>query len=98
MKTPKHSLRKIVSFLSNPDEDGGLWLPNIQRPLVWGEDQICHFNEPSQLWFVFPVAFGDGKEGTFSDRRSQGLLLSEGHSDNFACILSPTNPSDARCS
>jgi len=23
MKTPKHSLRKIVSFLNNSDEDGG---------------------------------------------------------------------------
>lgn len=41
MKTPKHSLRKIVSFLKNPDEDGGFWLPNIQRPFVWGEIQIC---------------------------------------------------------
>jgi hypothetical protein len=41
MKTPKHSLRKIVSFLNNADEDGGFWLPNIQRPFVWGEDQIC---------------------------------------------------------
>jgi len=41
MKTPKHSLRKIVRFLNNPDEDGGFWLPNIQRPFVWGEDQIC---------------------------------------------------------
>jgi len=41
MKTPKHSLRKIVSFLNNPDEDGGFWLPNIQRPFVWSEDQIC---------------------------------------------------------
>ena len=42
MKTPKHSLRKIVSFINNPDEDGGgFWLPNIQRPFVWGEDQIC---------------------------------------------------------
>ncbi len=41
MKTPKHSLRKIVSFLNNHDEDGGFWLPNIQRPFVWGEDQIC---------------------------------------------------------
>jgi len=41
MKTPKHSLRKIVSFLNNPDEDGGFWLPNIQRPFVWGEDQVC---------------------------------------------------------
>jgi hypothetical protein len=41
VKTPKHSLRKVVSFLNNPDEDGGFWLPNIQRPFVWGEDQIC---------------------------------------------------------
>lgn len=41
MKTPKHSLRKIVSFLNNEDEEGGFWLPNIQRPFVWNEDQIC---------------------------------------------------------
>ena len=43
MKTPKHSLRKIVNFLNNPDEDGGFWLPNIQRPFVWSEVQICRF-------------------------------------------------------
>lgn len=41
MKTPKHSLRKIVRFLNNLDEDGGFWLPNIQRPFVWSEEQIC---------------------------------------------------------
>lgn len=41
MKTPKHSLRKIVSFLNDPDEDGGFWLPNIQRPFVWSEEQTC---------------------------------------------------------
>lgn len=41
MKTPKHSLRKIVTFLNNPEEDGGFWLPNIQRPFVWSEEQIC---------------------------------------------------------
>src|SRR5438132_9958888 len=41
MKTPKHSLRKIVGFLNNPDEDGGFWLPNIQRSFVWSEEQIC---------------------------------------------------------
>lgn len=31
----------MVGFLNNPEEDGGFWLPNIQRPFVWGEDQIC---------------------------------------------------------
>jgi hypothetical protein len=41
MKTPKHSLRKIVTFLNNPEEEGGFWLPNIQRPFVWSEVQIC---------------------------------------------------------
>jgi hypothetical protein len=41
MKSPKHSLRKIVTFLNNPDEEGGFWLPNIQRPFVWKDEQIC---------------------------------------------------------
>lgn len=41
MKMPKHSLRKIVTFLNNAEEDGGFWLPNIQRSFVWSEDQIC---------------------------------------------------------
>jgi len=41
LKNQKQSIRKIVAFLNNPDEDGGFWLPNIQRPFVWNEDQIC---------------------------------------------------------
>lgn len=41
MKNLKQPIRKIVSFLNNPDEDGGFWVPNIQRPFVWSEDQIC---------------------------------------------------------
>ncbi|MBF4483171.1 DUF262 domain-containing protein [Dehalococcoides mccartyi] len=41
MKNQKQTIRKIVSVLNNADEDGGFWLPNIQRPFVWSEDQIC---------------------------------------------------------
>ena len=41
MKMPKHSLRKIVTFLNNAEEDGGFWLPNIQRPFVWSEERMC---------------------------------------------------------
>lgn len=41
MKNRTQTIRKIVGFLNNPDEDGGFWLPNIQRPFVWSEDQIC---------------------------------------------------------
>ena len=41
MITQKRSLHKIVNILNNPEEDGGFWLPNIQRDFVWDEDQIC---------------------------------------------------------
>ncbi len=41
MKNQKQTIRKIVTFLNNADEEGGFWLPNIQRPFVWTEDQIC---------------------------------------------------------
>ena len=41
MKNQKQTLRRIVSFLNNPEEEGGFWLPNIQRPFVWSEEQIC---------------------------------------------------------
>src|SRR5436190_17532000 len=41
MKNLQRTIRKIVSHLNNPEEDGGFWLPNIQRPFVWSEEQIC---------------------------------------------------------
>ena len=41
MKNQKQTIRKIVSFLNNSEEDGGFWLPNIQRSFVWSEEQIC---------------------------------------------------------
>lgn len=40
MKNRTETIRKMVSYLNNRDQDGGFWLPNIQRPFVWGEDQI----------------------------------------------------------
>src|SRR3954465_12034555 len=41
MKNQKETIRKMVRYLNNPDRDGGFWLPNIQRPFVWREEQIC---------------------------------------------------------
>jgi uncharacterized protein with ParB-like and HNH nuclease domain len=41
MKNKTTSLRSIVKYLNNGDEDGGFWLPNIQRAFVWKEEQIC---------------------------------------------------------
>jgi uncharacterized protein with ParB-like and HNH nuclease domain len=40
MKTQKDSIRKMVTYLNNEEQGGGFWLPNIQRPFVWSEDQI----------------------------------------------------------
>ncbi|BBD63286.1 hypothetical protein NIES2109_61360 (plasmid) [Nostoc sp. HK-01] len=40
MKTQKETIRKIVTYLNNEEKDGGFWLPNIQRPFVWSEEQI----------------------------------------------------------
>lgn len=41
MQNRKLSLRKIVSYLNDEEsEGGGYWLPNIQRPFVWSQEQI----------------------------------------------------------
>lgn len=42
MQNKKLSIRKIVSYLNDEGaEGGGFWLPNIQRPFVWSEEQIA---------------------------------------------------------
>jgi hypothetical protein len=42
MQNKKLEIRKMVSQLNNDEaEGGGFWLPNIQRPFVWSEDQIA---------------------------------------------------------
>ena len=41
MKNRSETIRKIVTYLNDPDADGGgIWLPNIQRNFVWSEIQI----------------------------------------------------------
>lgn len=38
---PSKTIRSMVADISNPDADnGGLWLPNIQRFFVWNESQM----------------------------------------------------------
>jgi hypothetical protein len=42
MQNKKLTIRQIVSYLNNEEsEGGGFWLPNIQRPFVWSEEQIA---------------------------------------------------------
>lgn len=41
MQNRKLSIRKIVSYLNDEESEGGaFWLPNIQRPFVWNQEQI----------------------------------------------------------
>ncbi|MGI2028003.1 GmrSD restriction endonuclease domain-containing protein [Endozoicomonas acroporae] len=40
MKNKTESIRKMVTYLNNEEKEGGFWLPNIQRPFVWHEEQI----------------------------------------------------------
>lgn len=40
MRNEKASIWKVVKTLNDAEYDGGLWLPNIQRPFVWAEEQI----------------------------------------------------------
>jgi hypothetical protein len=40
LKNQKETIRKLVRYLNNSEKDGGFWLPNIQRPFVWRDDQI----------------------------------------------------------
>jgi len=40
MKNQKETIRKMVTYLNNEEKYGGFWLPNIQRPFVWSEEQI----------------------------------------------------------
>ena len=40
MRNKKETIRKFVSLINNEEEQGGLWLPNIQRNFVWSKEQI----------------------------------------------------------
>lgn len=40
MRNKKETIRKFVSLINNEEEQGGLWLPNIQRYFIWRKDQI----------------------------------------------------------
>ncbi len=36
----KDTIRKFVTYINNKEHLGGFWLPNIQRPFVWKEEQM----------------------------------------------------------
>ena len=40
MRNQTTTIRKIVTELNYEEANSGFWLPNIQRPFVWKEEQI----------------------------------------------------------
>jgi len=40
MMNQTDTIRKFVTYVNNKEHLGGFWLPNIQRPFVWSEEQI----------------------------------------------------------
>ena len=40
MKNLKETIRRMVNYINNTEEQGGMWLPHIQRKFVWSTDQI----------------------------------------------------------
>lgn len=41
MQNKNLSIRRLVTYLNNDQSEwGGFWLPNIQRPFVWSEEQM----------------------------------------------------------
>lgn len=40
MANQTDTIRKFIKYLNNSTEQGGYWLPNIQRPFVWKEEQM----------------------------------------------------------
>lgn len=82
MKNRKDSIRRIVSYLNNAEEDGGFWLPIIQRPFVWSEEQICRLFD--SIMRVYPIGTllvwkttSEIRHRKFIDNWRGGLRLSD---------------------
>ena len=83
MKNQKETIRKAVSYLNNEESDGGgWWLPNIQRPFVWREDQIARLFD--SIMRQYPISTllvwrtkSEIKRRRFIDNYKQSLRLTD---------------------
>jgi uncharacterized protein with ParB-like and HNH nuclease domain len=81
--------------LNNTDEDGGFWLPNIQRPFVWGEDQICRLFD--SILREYPISTlliwktkAKARHRRFIDNYRSGLRLTDFYvpeNDKKKCLV-----------
>ncbi|MEO1186138.1 MAG: DUF262 domain-containing protein, partial [Cyanobacteria bacterium J06636_27] len=82
MKNQKETIRKIVKYLNNEEKDGGFWLPNIQRPFVWTEEQIERLFDSIMREYPFSTLLvwrtnSEIKCRKFIDHYKQSLKLSD---------------------
>ena len=83
MKNRKLTFRKVVSHLNNPEEDGGFWLPNIQRPFVWSEEQICRLFDsilreyPISTLLIWKTTSSTIRRRKFIDNWRESLRLTD---------------------
>lgn len=82
VKNQKQTIRRIVGFLNNRDEEGGFWLPNIQRSFVWSEGQIYRLFD--SILREYPISTlliwktkSAARRRRFIDTWKEGLRLSD---------------------
>lgn len=81
MPNQTETIRKFIKYLNNKDEQGGFWLPNIQRPFVWKKDQIERLYD--SILREYPIGTlliwktkSDLKRRKFIDNYKSGISLS----------------------
>lgn len=75
MKNQNVSIRNMVRSLNNEEENGGFWLPKIQRSFVWSEDQIERLFD--SIMREYPIS-------TFLVWKTKSGILRRKFIDNYA--------------
>jgi len=81
MPNQTETIRKFIKCLNNRDEQGGYWLPNIQRPFVWKTEQIERLYDsilreyPIGTFLIWKTK-SDLKRRKFIDNYKSGINLS----------------------
>jgi uncharacterized protein with ParB-like and HNH nuclease domain len=82
MPNQTETIRKFIKYLNNKDEQGGFWLPNIQRPFVWKKEQIERLYD--SILREYPIGTllvwktkSDLKRRKFIDNYKNGISLAD---------------------